>query len=76
MCVCVCVSLSSIHQNDQDPFDDQVQPFCVSRILQNKKNMQTKTCKQTTIDPKFVEFSKYKIYHVRSLLHDLVVNLD
>jgi len=75
MCVCVCVcvkvSLSSIHQNDQDPFDDQVQPFCVSRILQNKK-----TCKQTTIDPKFVEFSKYKIYHVGSLLHDLVVNLD
>ncbi len=37
--------------------------------------MQTKTCKQTTIDPKFVEFSKYKIYHVGSLLHDLVVNL-
>jgi hypothetical protein len=36
VCVCVKVSLSSIHQNDQDLFDDQVQPFCVSRILQNK----------------------------------------
>jgi hypothetical protein len=42
-------------------FDDQVQPFCISRILQNQKHATNN--KQT--NPKFVvEFLKYKIYHV------------
>jgi hypothetical protein len=86
MCVCVCVflSLSPIHQNDQDLFDDQVQPFLYfsnstkqKHATNNKQTndpkfvefYKTKTCnKQQTNDPKFVAFSKYKTYHVGSFV--------